>query len=219
MTAAVVAQKDKSLTQILNERHTALLDLKLSLEEFNALVEVSYDERWRWHSWRVEGDINIYYWIYDHIIHNKEHTEMLSDEQVLKCAYKRFCDIQERRGQVNFHNVYVQDCEDIELFPRKNLDHATVRVVKDKVDGLYRFSTDYHVGNGGTSYAPWFGETIEIYKSKNDAILEGARQIISSIEDGWEAKAKPETYNPFINKIQNYIENLKAEIRQPSLFG
>lgn len=146
-SGTVTAQEKKSFTQILAERDTALLDVNLTHEEFAERIELTYDDRWRRHSWRVKGDIYLYNWIYDH--HQDRDEETLSDAAVIKCAYERLRAIQDRRGQVNFHSVYVKDCENVELFPRKNLDHATVRVVRDRIDRLYRYSTSYHAVNGG----------------------------------------------------------------------
>lgn len=217
-TGTAIAQEDKSLTQILAERNTTLLDLKLTLEEFSALVTVRYDDRFGWHDWRVQGNVYLSYWIYDHVIHDREKNAPISEAAVIEAAYRRFCHIQEHRGQMNFNTVYVKDCEVIEVIPRhKTNDYATVSVVKDRLDGLYRYSTDYMAVNGGSSYAPSIHS--KVTATRTEAVLCGAREILNSLESGWEAKAEPEKYNPFLNKIKAFIEKIEGEERQPSLFS
>ncbi|HRH40492.1 MAG TPA: hypothetical protein PKY82_02525 [Pyrinomonadaceae bacterium] len=215
MATGIVPQKEKPTTQILKERETALIDLKISLEEFATNVEVKFDDRWRSYSWRVQGNIDLYYWIYDH--HSSRESEILTDAQVIEIAFKYLLAIQARKGQINIHSVYVQNVEEVELLPRKGLQHATVRVVKDRVDGLYRYSTNHYCGNGGGGSAP--STHSKFTQSRHEAILQGAQELIESLTASWQSKDDPATFNPFINKIKKYIENLEAEYRQPSLFG
>ena len=59
----------------------------------------------------------------------------------------------------------------------------------------------------------------EITDTRTDAILKGAREMLATLTKGWEAKDEPDKYNPFINKLKKYIEELEGQIRQPSLFG
>lgn len=213
-----IAQKEKSLLQILAERDEALLDVKLTLEEFTERVTVKRDDRFARSEWRVQGDVELYYWLFD--VYESGDFAIMSDSQVIECAYNRFRAIQQRGGQINFHSVYVKDCEDIELVPRKICtEYATVSVVKDRVDGLYRYATRYSVRNGGGSSGARFGDTSQITKTKTDAILKGARQIVASVENDWQAKEQPEKYSSYLNEIKTYIETLESEIRQPSLFG
>lgn len=218
-TATAIEKTEKSTAEIYAERETALIDARLTLEDFAERVTVEYDERSRWHGWRVEGDKSLWFWIYDHIIHDKEKHPMISDGEVVESAYNRLRAIQERGGQVNIFSVYVQDVEQIHLIEPKLPIHASVNIVKDRVDGLYRFSTSYFVGLGGESSAPWFGEKVKITETKEQAVLCGARYIVESLTESWQARNEPEVYNPNINKIRKYIENLEGEIRQPSLFG
>jgi hypothetical protein len=221
MTTASAEKKhpEKTITEILAERPKALIKLQLTLEEFAERVTVEYDDRCRWHSWRVEGDQSLWFWIYDHIIHDKENHPKISDREAVECAYNRLKAIQERGGQVNIHSVYVQDVEQINLIEPKLPIQASVNIVKDRVDGLYRFSTSFFIGLGGESSAPWFGEKVQITETKEQAILRGARYILERLTESWQAKDEPGDYNPNINKIKKYIENLEGQIRQPSLFG
>lgn len=216
--ATATAQTEKPLIQVLRERDTALLDIKLTLEEFEKRITITYDDRFRWRNWRVQGDVHLYYWIYDHIIHDKKSQPLISDAEVIKAAYDRYCQIQERRGQINFQSVYVKECEEVELIPRsKSYEYAVVRVVQDRIDGLYRFSSNYHAVSGGCSYSPSLRSVM--VKTRTEAVLCGAREILDSLESGWQAKDEPKKYNPFINKIKTFIEKLEAQERQPSLFG
>jgi hypothetical protein len=202
-----------------SDREAALHKANLTLAEFAGRVSVEYDDRWRWHDWRVRGDESLGFWIYDHIIHDKKDNQMISDAEVVEHAYNRLRAIQERRGQLNSHSMYVRDVEEINLFEPKLPNHAAVRVVKDRIDGLYRYSTSHFVGLGGSSSAPWFGDKEQITETREDAVLKGARYIYESLTESWQAADKPGMYAGNINKIKNFIESIEATIRQPSLFG
>lgn len=217
MTTATAEKKqsEKTITEILAERPKALVKLAITLEEFTSHVKVTYDDRWNFYDWRVQGDAELYYWIYD--CHSSRDKEKLTDAQVIERAFNHLRAIQSRSGQINCHSVYVEDCEDVELLPRRGLEHATVRVVKDRVDGLYRHSTDYWCGSGGGSSAPSMRS--EISETRTDAILKGAREILATLTKSWQAKDEPQKYNPFINKLKDFIETVEDQIRQPSLFG
>lgn len=207
----------KSIVQNLRERDTLLLDMKLSLEEFAGLVTVRYDERWRWHDWRVQGDERLCYWIYDHIDHNKVESSKVPDEKVIEYAYERFRYIQARQGQMNFHSVYVRDVEEIDVIPPKNFNYVKVSVVKDCLDNLYRYSTTFSIAGSGSGSAPSFrSDTTE---TRIDAVLNGAREVYTALSKSWQAELEAAKYNPFINKIREFIESVEDQIKQPSLFG
>lgn len=213
--SATTAPKKMTTAELLKNRNTILLEMKLSLEEFAALVTVSYDDRWKSHRWRVQGDERLCYWLHD--CSRKRDEGMYSDAEVIEIAYRHFLYIQARQGQMNFCSVYVRDVEEIFVVPQKNYDYVKVNVVKDCLDGLYRYSTAYSINHSGGSAAPSFHSSVT--ESREDAILTGARQMLESVSKGWQAEQEADKYNPFINKIKNFIEAVEAELRQPSLFG
>ena len=216
-TQTIKAPK-RPMAEVMSERETGFINLSLTRLEFAALVEVNYDDRFGCRQWRVRGDEPLYYWLHD-VSQNRD-QEPLTDAEVISIAYERFRAIQMRGGQVNSNSVYVQDCENIELFPRRDYkEYATVCVVKDRIDGLYRWATSYAVHLGGSGYAPWLGESRNIAATREQAAMLGAREIVAAIERGWEVKANPDKFLPFIRKIQAYIENQEEKQRQPTLFG
>lgn len=215
-TTATIEKKEKSITEIFAVRDTALLEINFTLDEFASHVKLGFEDWGVRKSWRVEGDEDLYLWM--HHLHQKRDEEKLSDSRVIEIAYNFFKQFQARKGQVNCGGIYLQGCEDVYVIPRKGLEHATVRVVQDRVDGLYRYSTDYWCGLGGCSSAPSFYYS-KITKTKTDAILQGAREMLEYITNGWESKDDPGTYNPFLNKIKKFIENLEDTLIQPSLFS
>lgn len=224
-TAAVAAQTGTAKTETYTERneriYREMLTLRLTLEEFAARCQARYDERFpRRHSWRVQADEQMNGWIFD--VHFDRDEPNPTEDEVIKIAYRRFSDIQARKGQINWHSVYVRDVEKIYVVapkPGGNVynDTATVEVVQDAVDRTWRWATHYNVNNSGCGSGVWFdGNQAE---SRESAVLQGAYSILEAVSQGWQYKEDSDTYKTFVNKLTATIQSIEDGIRQPSLFG
>lgn len=212
-TAAAAKSPEKPFQTLMQDREVELVRLNISLEEFIRHVTVRFDNDYA-HRWRVTGDRFLYHWLYD--VYRNDLT-MLSEAQAVKIAYEHLQAIQARKGQVNTNSVYVQDRESVFLSEQRKLEYARVEIVQDRFDGKWRFSTSYTINNGGSSYAPAL--EYEQFATRNEAIFAGAAELLENITRGWEYRDKPAAYQPTVNRIKESVEQIRDNIRQPSLFG
>lgn len=153
-------------------------------------------------------------WIYDHLQSRDE--VMSTDSEIIKLAYNHFREIQKRKGQVNFGATYQKNLE-ISIIPRRKIEHATVYFVQDCFDLQWRWATAHWVVNGGAS-SP-LSLRYNIVPTKNDAVLAGAEHLKRQVCRGWEFKRGEQSLKTFVNKIDKFIGEFKAQMIQPSLFG
>lgn len=212
-----ISQIDKNARILIGaDRDVDLLNLNISVDDFAGMVTITYDDRWKDHHWRVRGDDCLQHWIHD--VYSPRDQDLLTDNELISKAYGRFTAIQARRGQMNFNDVYVTGRENVEVAVSKNkFEHATVTIVQDCIDGLWRWATGYWVVNGGASSAPSL--THNIVKTRDDAILAGAEELYERITDGWQYREANDAYRTFVGKIENFISDKKSGVSQPSLFA
>jgi hypothetical protein len=197
----------------------AMLEMKLTLEEFAAKCTVSFDDRFRRYEWRVRGDETLGEWIFD--VYRDRTLPKYTDDEAIKIAFKRFCDLQNRNGQLNWHSVYVKGVEKVHAVAPKPggnvaVNTAQIAIVQDSIDKIWRFGFDYFAVNGGCSCGAWFEERKA--HTREAAILKGAEYIHKSVTSSWEHNEKKDAYKTFVNKLESFIEEIQSAIRQPSLF-
>lgn len=193
-----------------------LITLSISLEEFTKLVTVKHDERSGWCKWRVAGDKRLNYWLHD-CVQRPGEPPIQDERSAIATAYNRLTAIQARKGQLNHNSVYMDDSDEVYVVERRHLEYASVRLVQDRVDGLWRWGNGYSVGRGGASCGATF--TGNIVSTRDEGILAGAEDIKAGVSTDWGYREGEAVYKIFVNKIENFIGDFKARIMQPSLFS
>lgn len=186
----------------------------MTLGDFNAHSTVSFDTRFHVHDYRLETDAELGEWIFD--LNGDPSGEPMSEGLIKAIAYERMVEIRARKGQINRHEIYVEDVEEIECFERFNHNHATIDIVQDRADKKWRFAVGYnlyHTGGGsGISF-----KRSKVYDTRRDVILAGAKSLLQTAEKLTKGH-EGDKYKPFYNKIKEFVEAREDEIRQPTLF-
>lgn len=211
MTAQKTIEKKEPTKQLTWDEQRRIsreifFNVEIDLEKFIAHSSFSYDDRFRWHDYRVRTEKEIGDWIYDTI--SDRDKPQLTELEVKTEAFEAMKALQARKGQINRQNVYTRGVEEVRCFDSKSAEHASVSVVQDCADQLWRMSTSYWLDNSGASSGIWFRDKT-VFATRDAALIAGGRRILASISE--------ETSH--YGKIKAFVESIEDTIRQPSLFG
>jgi hypothetical protein len=206
------------------ERKRKILASRLSFSEFGKLLKSAAHDGWSWKVY-LQGE-PVEQWTL--IVRCSPADSM---ETVLAEAYQQYLAYVRRQGQINDCFVYVENVEKIRYQPNPKdwREYAEISVVKDVVDGEWRWATNWQTSKSGAGYAPSWNHHLKSVRTRHEALILAIHELLETFGGkrskscragkGQESGGGATTVRKSIGQmLEAALDELLHGERQPSLF-